>query len=180
MYVGKKMCEQCHAEKDIELFRKVTNQYTGVHPMGICKECYQGNQEARQQKQAAEWEARKALREKEHQESEEERLARQERERIAEQKLLAQQQALEAWYLQQPDRQCVDCKQVFPASAFGYSMIKRLMVSGSLRPCISDVSPAMKRIAKEIGKYTRFVRCARYQREDGSFFINIADIISIS
>ncbi len=74
-----KVCEQCHIEKDIGLFRKVTNQYTGVHPMSICKECYQGNQDARQQQQAAEWEARQALRRNEHRESEAERLARQER-----------------------------------------------------------------------------------------------------
>ena len=88
-----KICEQCHAEKGIGLFRKVTNQYTGVHPLRICKECYQSNQDAWQQQQAAEWEARKALREKEHRESEAERLVREERERIAEQKHLAQQRA---------------------------------------------------------------------------------------
>ena len=55
----RKRCEQCHDEKDIGLFRKVTNQYTGVHPMSICKECYNGNNEALKRKQAEEWEARK-------------------------------------------------------------------------------------------------------------------------
>src|SRR5437588_5141981 len=55
----RRRCEQCHDEKDIGLFRKVTNQYTGVHPMSICKECYNGNNEALKRKQAEEWEARK-------------------------------------------------------------------------------------------------------------------------
>src|SRR5713101_1339407 len=116
------MCEQCHAEKDIELFRKVTNQYTGVHPMSICKECYKSNQEARQQKQAEEWEVQKAV----LKEKQEECQKREERERRSEQEHLARQQALEAWYLQQPDRQCIDCKQVLAASAFGYSMLREI------------------------------------------------------
>src|SRR5260221_2149459 len=48
------MCEQCHNEKDVDLFRKVTNQYTGVHLMSICKDCYNSNIEARKRKQEEE------------------------------------------------------------------------------------------------------------------------------
>ncbi len=114
----KKHCEQCHAEKDIGLFRKVTNQYTGVHPMSICKECYKSNQQAQQQKQEEEWKARNAVRKREQE-------RRVEPDRRSEQERLARQQAcLEAWYLQQLDRQCVDCKQVLAASAFGYSTLR--------------------------------------------------------
>ena len=51
----RKLCEQCHGEKDIDLFRKVTNQYTGVHPMSICKECYNSNNEERKRRQEEEW-----------------------------------------------------------------------------------------------------------------------------
>ena len=51
----KKICEQCHDEKDIDVFRKVTNQYTGVHPMSICKECYNRNNEDRKRRQEEEW-----------------------------------------------------------------------------------------------------------------------------
>jgi hypothetical protein len=58
-YVGTKICKQCQAEKDIELFHKVTNRYTGVHPMSICKDCYKSNQEAQRLKQEEEWEARR-------------------------------------------------------------------------------------------------------------------------
>src|SRR5437764_13591122 len=58
----KKICEQCHDEKDIDRFRKVTNQYTGVHPMSICKDCYSNNSEERERKQEAEYEARRAER----------------------------------------------------------------------------------------------------------------------
>ncbi len=56
----KKICEQCQAEKELELFHKVTNQYTALHPMGICKECYKSNNEERKRRQAQEWEARTA------------------------------------------------------------------------------------------------------------------------
>ena len=58
----KKRCEQCQAEKDVAQFRKVTNQYTGVHPMSICRECYDKNSEERKQREAAEMEARTARR----------------------------------------------------------------------------------------------------------------------
>lgn len=103
-----KLCEQCHIEKDNGLFRKVTNQYTGVHPMGICKDCYNSHNEERKRRQAEEWEAREEAR------------------KLAEQERLVRQQALEAWYLQQPDRQCVDCKEVLAASAFGYSFMQEV------------------------------------------------------
>lgn len=114
----KKECEQCHAEKAIELFRKVTNQYTGVHPMSICKDCYKSNQEEWKRRQAAEWKAREAEREAGR--------AREESRKQVEQESLARQQALEAWYAQQPDRQCIDCKQVLAASAFGYSIMREI------------------------------------------------------
>jgi hypothetical protein len=133
--VGTKMCEQCHAEKDIELFRRVTNQYTGVHPMGICKECYKSNQEAQQQKQAAEWEAKRPERERfqrqreAHEKLEEaSRRFKQEHGHSFEQEILEREQALEAWYLQQPDRQCIDCKHVLAASAFGYTRVRDIGV----------------------------------------------------
>lgn len=124
--MGKKLCEQCHDEKDIELFRKVTNQYTGVHPMSICKDCYKSNQEAQRLKQAAEWEAGAATRVAQRQQEREEREAREERDRQEQERLARQQAALEAWYLQQPDRQCIDCKKVLAASAFGYSMMREI------------------------------------------------------
>jgi hypothetical protein len=103
-----KLCEQCHIEKDIRLFRKVTNQYTGVHPMSICKDCYNSNNEVRKRRQAEEWEAREEARKQ------------------AEQERLVREEALEAWYLQQPDHQCVDCKQVLASSAFGYSIMREV------------------------------------------------------
>ncbi|MFL5624267.1 MAG: hypothetical protein ACJ788_01565 [Ktedonobacteraceae bacterium] len=121
--MAKKMCEQCHAEKDIEFFRKVTNQYTGVHPMSICKECYNGNQEARQLQQAKEQEARAAAREQRQRERTE-REAYEERVRLEQEHLARQHAAIEGWYLQQPDRQCNDCKRVLAASAFGYTTVK--------------------------------------------------------
>jgi hypothetical protein len=123
--VATKVCEQCHAEKDVELFRKVTNQYTGVHPMSTCKECYNGNQEARKLQQAKEWEAGAAAREQRQRERAE-REAYEERASLEQERLARQQAALEAWYLQQPDRQCIDCKQVLAASAFGYSMMREI------------------------------------------------------
>src|SRR5215467_7763153 len=102
------MCEQCHTEKDIGLFRKVTNQYTGVHPMSICKSCYNSNLEARKRKQEEEWEAGRAAREQRQRERAE-REGHEERLRRFEQEQMAHQQAIDAWYLQQPNRQCVDC-----------------------------------------------------------------------
>ena len=127
----KKECEQCHAEKELDLFRKVTNQYTGVHPMSICKDCYKSNQEARQRKQEEEWEAGRAAREQRQRERVE-REAYEERAREDQERQARQQAALEAWYLQQPDRQCIDCKQVLAASAFGYSMMRE--IDGVLLP----------------------------------------------
>ena len=117
-----KVCEQCHAEKDIGLFRKVTNQFTGVHPMSICKACYNSNQEARKLQQEEEWNARKVVREREQVERKE----REERDLRLEQEHLEHQRTLEAWYLQQPARQCIDCKQVLAASAFGYSSLREI------------------------------------------------------
>ena len=116
----KKECEQCHAEKELDLFRKVTNQYTGVHPMSICKDCYNSNNEKRKLRQAEEWEARKIAWETEGRTREEAR-------KQAEQERLVRQQVLEAWYRQQPDRECIDCKQVLAASAFGYSIMKEIV-----------------------------------------------------
>ena len=118
----KKECEQCHIEKDIGLFHKVTNQYTGVHPMSICKDCYKSNNEEQKRRQAEEWEAREEARKQ----AEQKWLVREEARKQAEQEWLVRQQALEAWYLQQPDRQCVDCKKVLAASAFGYSFIQEV------------------------------------------------------
>lgn len=56
------VCAQCGAEKDVDQFRKVTNQYTGVHPMSICKACYTANQQAQKRKWEEEAEARKTAR----------------------------------------------------------------------------------------------------------------------
>ena len=56
----RKICEQCGVEKTIDLFRKVTNQYTGIHPMSICKDCYNSNAEECKRRQEAEWKAREA------------------------------------------------------------------------------------------------------------------------
>jgi hypothetical protein len=116
--VEEKECEQCHIKKGIGLFHRVTNQYTGVHPMSICKDCYKSNREETKRRQAEEWEARRKA-----QEWEEWRRIREEE---AEEERLARQQALDAWYLQQPDRRCVDCKQVLAASAFDYSTMREI------------------------------------------------------
>lgn len=56
------ICAQCNVEKDIDLFRKVTNQYTGVHPMSICKECYRANQEETRRRMEEARSARQATR----------------------------------------------------------------------------------------------------------------------
>ena len=56
-----KICAQCGTEKDIDQFRKVTNQYTGVHPMSICKACYKTNQEPGK-RQMEEWKQEAELR----------------------------------------------------------------------------------------------------------------------
>ena len=36
------------------------------------------------------------------------------------------EQALEAWYQQQPDRKCIACKAMLPALAFGYSVMREV------------------------------------------------------
>jgi hypothetical protein len=72
----KKVCEQCHAEKDIEEFRKHANKYVPSHRMSICKVCYKQNQEERQRQYEARMEEQKrqeeAVREAERQEREQE------------------------------------------------------------------------------------------------------------
>jgi len=78
-----KRCEQCGIEKDIGLFRKVTNQYTGVHPMSICKDCHKSNQERgtreaqeRQEKEAQERIEREQQKRQERERQEQEQQAR--------------------------------------------------------------------------------------------------------
>jgi DNA polymerase-3 subunit epsilon len=115
----KKECEQCHAEKELDLFRKVTNQYTGVHPMSICKDCHKSNNEERTRRQAEEWEARKAAQEAERraqEEAQEQRRQQQEAERVLREEEWQRheeewkrqreerQQWLVNWFDQQPDR----------------------------------------------------------------------------
>ena len=124
--MGTKTCKQCNIEKDIQLFRMVSNKYTGIHPMSICKECYKSNQEIMRQKQAAEWEALNAELLKKQQEERQRREEYEERERQIAEEQQVRQQALEAWYLQQPDRRCIDCKHLLNASAFGYSFLKEI------------------------------------------------------
>lgn len=126
--MGTKICEQCHAEKNIDLFYMVTNQYTGLHPMSLCKDCYKGNLEAQKRKSRTEWEAGAERRERAREQTLQVQKARDEQEREREQRdqeyrerQERQQELQEAWYRQQPGRQCIDCKQVLAASAFGYS-----------------------------------------------------------
>ena len=94
----KKRCEQCHVEKELDLFCKVTNQYTGVHSMSICKDCYKSNTEERSRRQAEEWEARKAAWEAARETERRTREEAHKRAGQAEQERLVHQQALEAWY----------------------------------------------------------------------------------
>jgi hypothetical protein len=108
----KKECEQCHAEKELDLFQRRRNKTDGR--MRICAQCYMDNLHETQRRQA------EAI-----QKWEQERIER-ERQKQQEQERLARQQALEAWYRLQPDRQCIDCKQVLAASAFGYSMMREI------------------------------------------------------
>jgi hypothetical protein len=130
--VERKQCEQCKETKDMTDFRKVVNQYTSVHFMSICRECYNRNLDERKRRLEVEWEAGRERREamyrlKEHsQEWEEGREEREEQARQREQEQLAYQQSIDAWYQQQPDRECIDCKQVLPATAFGYSMSREV------------------------------------------------------
>ncbi len=113
-----KICAQCGTEKDIDQFRKVTNQYTGVHPMSICKACYKTNQEPGKC-QMEEWKQEAELRK--HWGTE--KAEREARERVREAEERAQQETRQRWYAQQSDRQCIECKQVLPATAFGYSVL---------------------------------------------------------
>src|SRR6266702_4155804 len=69
----RKRCEQCQAEKDIGLFRKVTNMYTAVHRMSICKECYITNQKATQQRIEEEFQRRKEEQERLEEQRQQER-----------------------------------------------------------------------------------------------------------
>jgi hypothetical protein len=124
------VCQQCHVEKDMERFGQVKNMYTALHRMPICKDCYKSDREERKRREAEEWEARRLAREAEEREAqrrrEEWRTQCQAYEAEVEQRRLARQQALDTWYLQQPERRCVDCKQVLTASAFDYSTIRVL------------------------------------------------------
>jgi hypothetical protein len=116
------MCTQCGVEKALSAYRKVTNQYTGVHPMSICRDCYKANQEAHEVQAAATWEASRAA----HQEQRAAMAAWSARQAElavwAEQHRLeeeARTRAAEAWCAAQPPRRCVECKQVLPERAFG-------------------------------------------------------------
>ena len=99
----KRVCAQCGVEKNIGQFRKVTNQYTGVHPMSICKECYQSNQDARQPQQEEAQETRQAALDKEQ-----------------EAKRLTRLWELEAWYLQQPKLRL--SIELVPSSSWGQNL----------------------------------------------------------
>jgi len=99
----KKVCAQCGVEKDIRQFRKVTNQYTGVHPMSICKECYKSNQEAQQRHQEEARETRQAALDKEREAQRQTRLWE-----------------LEAWYLQQPKLRL--SIELVPSSSWGQNL----------------------------------------------------------
>lgn len=118
-----KRCEQCQIEKDIDCFYRRPQKNDPDKRMKLCIACYKANL------------AESRLRQEEHQrrwrEEQQRRTAQQEAERIArqqeeEQRRQARQHELEAWYQQQPDRRCLDCKQVFPASAFGYTSLNEV------------------------------------------------------
>lgn len=111
-----KRCEQCQVEKDLECFYRRPQKKNPEKRIKICSDCYQANlAESRRQQEEQQ---RKAA-----QQREAERIARQQEE---EQKRLTFQQELDGWYQRQPDRRCVDCKQVLPASAFGYSILNKV------------------------------------------------------
>lgn len=124
-----KQCEQCHELKTIDQFRKVVNMYTSVHTMNICKDCYNRNLEKGKQQQAAEWEAGREGREafrRQQERWQEWQDGREERDRRLEQERMEHRQKLDAWYLQQPDRQCVACKKILPAHDFGFSSLSEV------------------------------------------------------
>jgi hypothetical protein len=125
-----KQCEQCKETKSIDRFRKVVNMYTSVHYMSICKDCYNRDLEddrRQREEQWRQWQAEhadeRASRRRFQEQWEEER---EERERQLEQEQLARQHVLDGWYQQQPDRQCIGCKQMLPASAFGYASMSEV------------------------------------------------------
>src|SRR6266516_584589 len=113
----KKICEQCHDEKDIDLFRKVTNQYTGVHPMSICKECYNSNNEDRKRKQEEEWQQKAEERKQrlaywKQLEAWEAGKAEREAERESRAQAEQQRQALARELSIQANQRCPRCKQL--------------------------------------------------------------------
>ncbi len=116
-----KRCEQCEQWKPFSAFHRRKNKTDGR--MRICADCYTANlQETyqRQREHMQQWEEEHKRQEEEKRRQEEER-RRQEEERHAH-----YQQVLDAWYQQQPDRQCIACKRTLPASDFGYTYcIKR-------------------------------------------------------
>ncbi len=111
-----KRCERCQSEKESEHFYRRPQKNDPEKRMKICSDCYKvGLAEGRRQREEQQ------RRRKTQQEAE--RLARMQEE---DQKRQARQRLLEAWYEQQPDRQCIVCKQILPASAFSYSQLSNV------------------------------------------------------
>lgn len=127
-YLEQRRCEQCKEVKNVDRFRKVTNMYTSVHYMSICKDCYSHNQAECKKQAEAVWEAGREERE-ERRKSEEcmQRmiLARQREQQEREQQQKEHQQ-LDAWFAQQPDRACSACKQMLPANSFDYANMSEI------------------------------------------------------
>ena len=118
-----KRCEQCQIEKDITCFYRRPNKNDAEKRIKICIDCYRAN--------FAESKRQVETRQQQWQMEQQRRIAQQEAERHArqqeeDQKRLALRQELESWYQQQSDRLCIDCKQVLPASSFGYTYLDKV------------------------------------------------------
>jgi hypothetical protein len=113
-----KRCEQCQIEKAIECFYRRPQKNDPDKRIKICIDCYKAN--------LAESKRQREEHQRQWREEQQLRAAKLEAERTArmreeEQRHQVRLHEFEVWYQQQPDRRCVDCKQVFPASAFGYT-----------------------------------------------------------
>jgi hypothetical protein len=106
-----KICEQCQHSKPLSAFHRRKNKTDGR--MRICAECYMLNYREQQRTMAEALERWNREREEREKEREAQRHAWEE----------VHQRTLGAWYQQQPDRQCITCKQLLPASDFGYSLV---------------------------------------------------------
>jgi hypothetical protein len=100
--------------KSLAAFYQRKNKTDGR--MRICAECYQ----------EIYWEGRRRAEELSLQREAKRQRERDEQKREEARLLEEKRLATEAWYLQQPARQCIACKQVLAASSFGYTALREV------------------------------------------------------